>query len=178
MLSTGEILLLNQLLYCPREVKERRIAGGYQENTIGMLVHQWLAQPVPDEEECGICMRGKEWNCIIRLIAENPRLSPMRIQSVHRDEADGGGGGLSAVFADSRLGEAIVVFRGTAAGEWRDDFLGRGIYSAAGECPQMVSLVGTVRAFFRDYGYRALERRKQGKVYCFDGGIGKSVRVL
>lgn len=124
MLSTGEILLLNQLLYCPREVKERRIAGGYQENTIGMLVHQWLAQPVPDEEECGICMRGKEWNCIIRLIAENPRLSPMRIQSVHRDEADGGGGGMSAVFADSRLGEAIVVFRGTAAGEWRDDFLG------------------------------------------------------
>lgn len=131
MLSTGEILLLNQLLYCPREVKERKIAGGYQENTIGMLLHQWLAQPVPDEEECGICMRGKEWNRIIRLIAENPRLSSMRIQSVHRDEADGGGGGMSAVFADSRLGEAIVVFRGTAAGEWRDDFLGGAVTGQA-----------------------------------------------
>lgn len=131
MLSIGEILLLNQLLYCPREVKEKRIAGGYQENTIGMLLHQWLARPVPDEEECGICMRGKEWNRIIRLIAENPRLSSMSIQSVHRDEADGGGGGMSAVFADSRLGEAIVVFRGTAAGEWRDDFLGGAVTGQA-----------------------------------------------
>lgn len=124
MLSTGEILLLNQLLYCPKEKGERRTVGAYQGSTIRVLAGQWLIKPLPDEAECGTCLRGKEWNRIIRLIAESPRLSDMRIENVHRDEADGGGGGLSAVFTNHRFGEAVVVFRGTAAGEWRDDFLG------------------------------------------------------
>lgn len=124
MLSAGEILLLNQLLYCPKEEDEKTTIHAYQGNTIGVLLNRWSAEPLPDEADCGLCMKGKEWNHIVRLIAENPDLRRMMIQSVHWDEAAGGGGGMSVVFTGRCLREAVVVFRGTAAGEWRDDFLG------------------------------------------------------
>ncbi|MCI8269741.1 MAG: DUF2974 domain-containing protein [Lachnospiraceae bacterium] len=122
MLSTGEILLLNQLMYCPEE--EKRSIDEYQGNTIGEWMDSWSQRPLTEEAECGLCMKGKEWNRIVRLIAGNLRLCRMKNHDVHWDEADGGGGGLSAVFVEPCLGEAVVVFRGTAAGEWRDDFLG------------------------------------------------------
>ncbi len=124
MLSVGEILLLNQLMYCPKEEDGKRTMDAYQGNTIGALLDSWRQKPFLDEAQCGFCMKGREWNRIVQLIAGNPELCDMRIQNVHWDEADGGGGGMSAVFTQSHFGEAIVVFRGTAAGEWRDDFLG------------------------------------------------------
>ncbi len=124
MLSVGELLLLNQLLYCPGEEGEKGVMGTCKGKSAGDLLGQWLRDPFPDGAELGICMKGREWNHIIRLTAENPVLSRMEIRDVHWDRADGGGGGMSAVFTDRRSGEAVVVFRGTAAGEWRDDFLG------------------------------------------------------
>ena len=122
MLSVGELLLLNQLMYNPEG--EKRTMDEYQGNTIGVLVEQRQKMPYPDNADCGFCMKGREWNRINRLIAENPKLRCMWIERVHRDEADGGGGGMSAVLIESRDKEAVVVFRGTAKGEWRDDFLG------------------------------------------------------
>lgn len=124
MFSVGEILLLNQLLYYPKEEDGKETINAYQGNTIGALLKRWSAEPLPDEADCGLCMKGKEWNHIVRLIGGNPELSRMRIQSVHWDEAAGGGGGMSVVFTRGYFREAVVVFRGTAAGEWRDDFLG------------------------------------------------------
>ncbi len=89
MLSVGELLLLNQLMYNPED--EKRTMDEYQGDTIGALVEQRQKMPYPDNADCGFCMKGREWNRINRLIAENPGLSCMRIESVHRDDADGGG---------------------------------------------------------------------------------------
>lgn len=122
MLSVGELLLLNQLMYDPED--EKGTVAAYQGCAIGAFLKQRQKKPFPDQADWGLCMKGEEWNRIIRLIAENPKLSRMEIESVHWDEADGGGGGMSAVLIEGGTREAVVVFRGTAAGEWRDDFLG------------------------------------------------------
>ena len=166
MLSVGEILLLNQLMYCPKEEDGKRTMDAYQGNTIGALLDSWRQKPFLDEAQCGFCMKGREWNRIVQLIAGNPELCDMRIQNVHWDEADGGGGGMSAVFTQSHFGEAIVVFRGTAAGEWRDDFLGSyrrngwGIYNTAEKCLGVVWIFRTDGTFLPNYGYGTFERWK------------------
>ena len=88
MLSAGEILLLNQLLYCPKEEDEKTTIHAYQGNTIGVLLNRWSAEPLPDEADCGLCMKGKEWNHIVRLIAENPDYGQIicRCESISKGE--------------------------------------------------------------------------------------------
>lgn len=59
MLSVGELLLLNQLLYCPGEEVEKGVMGTCKGKSAGDLLGQWLRDPFPDGAELGICIGSR-----------------------------------------------------------------------------------------------------------------------
>ncbi len=118
-----ELLLLELLTYVPDVPPFRRIldAGG---STVGRFVDSFDMSAVDDEKDYACLMNGFDWKNIIMAIKKNPSLMKARIAEAHLDTAYGAGGGISAVFLNDQSGEAVVAFRGTAANEWVDDFMG------------------------------------------------------
>lgn len=116
-LSTQEILLLNNLLYLPGEPYLNMASG----STVGDIINNYLSAP---NHNYGSYMNETDWNNIIHAIQNNPQLMEVQLVSSHTDMASGGGGGISALFTDPSSGEAVVAFCGTAANEWKDDFIG------------------------------------------------------
>ena len=120
---TDELLLLEIMTYFPDNPPFRTIlnAGG---STVGQYVNSFDWASIEDEKDYACLMNGLDWKNVILAVQKNPSLMKARIAEAHLDTAYGGGGGISAVFLNDQSGEAVVAFRGTAANEWLDDFLG------------------------------------------------------
>lgn len=123
-LTTQELLLLNNLMYMNRVDPMCEIVDYGPGTTVGEIVNRMRSMDLDPTKDYGSYITGEDWNHMLNAIANDPQLMSVQIVAHHTDYAAGGGGGVSTVFADPSTGEAVVVFRGTAAQEWKDDFLG------------------------------------------------------
>ena len=119
-LSNEQILLLENLAYLEPGVDSSvRDISGYENRTVG----DWLDNVSVDPAYRDYT-NGEEWNNILTAARKDPTIMNMKIVDTHIDNAPGGGGGKSVVFVSQEQGEAVVAFKGTAAKEWKDDFIG------------------------------------------------------
>jgi len=146
LLTTGEVLLLENLMYLPETAyKGLQPLKMYEGRTVGDLVHELGVKCMGPEgegqsgdgtrrhmrgdhvsDDFGLCMTRKDWDDLFCAILGNEMLMRVNIEIVYRDTASGGKGGQSALFLNLQSGEAIVAFGGTAQGEWKDNFQGGG----------------------------------------------------
>lgn len=124
-LSTEQVLLLNNLMYMQNNEPFQEIIA-YEGKTVEQLIQEIDLNLLQDEKDYGSLITGREWKQMIQAIRSDTELMNIKIQSVHTDtdQANGGGGGVSALFTDPENNEAVVVYRGTASHEWKDDFVG------------------------------------------------------
>lgn len=120
-LSTEELLLLENLMYLDSFQTRVENSGGGVET-----VSDLIATLDPNHLPSGSYMTQEDWSKLVTAIQNNDVLMDMHIAQVHVDGSEGGGGGFSAVFVSENTGEAVVAFRGTAGGEWKDNFTGGG----------------------------------------------------
>ena len=126
-LTTEELLLLNNLMYMDDGGKADNPLNRADQFT-GLTVREWMETisdtNLKDDTEYGSFMTGRDWKNIINSVKQNETLMNMTIATTHIDNAEGGGGGYSAVFLSENPHDAVVAFRGTAPGEWKDNFTG------------------------------------------------------
>ncbi len=126
-LSTEQLLLLNNLMYMTAEEPLRSITTEvYQGKKICTLIESIDTKRFERKKNYGSYMTGADWQKILKAIRKDDRLMQMTLAQTGVDEGVGGGGGVSALFTDPDFGEAVVCYRGTAAGEWKDNFIGGG----------------------------------------------------
>lgn len=126
-LSTEQLLLLNNLMYMTAEEPLRLITTEtYHGKTVRTLLESIDVKQFNDEKNYGSYMTGTDWQQIIRTIRKDERLMRMTLAQTNVDTDVGGGGGVSALFTEPEFGEAVICYRGTAAGEWKDNFIGGG----------------------------------------------------
>lgn len=131
-LTTDEILLLNNLMYMTKEEPLNSITdynGGT--TTVGDIVDSINTGRLNPDKDYGSFMTGKDWDQLVKAVKTDDRLMEVQLESVYVDNSETGGGGTSAVFSDPASNEAVVVFRGTASQEWKDNFTGGGITGTA-----------------------------------------------
>lgn len=126
-LSTEQLLLLNNLMYMTAEEPLRSITTEvYQGKTVRTLIESIDIKRFDGKKNYGSYMTGADWQKILKAFRKDDRLMQMTLAQTSVDEGIGGGGGVSALFTDPDFGEAVVCYRGTAAGEWKDNFIGGG----------------------------------------------------
>ena len=122
-LTTEQVLLLNNLMY----IDSGEDSPMYRPDS-GQTIGEWLnsidTSQLDDSSNYGSFMTGADWKNIISSAQNDPTIANMTIATTHVDNTDTGGGGYSAVFVSQDTGEAVVAFRGTAGGEWKDNFTG------------------------------------------------------
>ena len=125
-LSTEQVLLLNNFMYMRNTSPFSSITdSSFQNLTLGEIVDKITSSGSFDSNrDYGSKMTGSDWDNLCNAVRNDPQLSNVKLVPSHVDMADGGGGGVSALFVDPSTNEAIVTFRGTAEHEWKDDFLG------------------------------------------------------
>ena len=125
-LSTEQVLILNNFMYMQNKPPLSEITdSSFQDMTLGEIVNKINSSgSFVADKDYGSFMNGTDWQNLCNAVQNDPRLSNVQLVSTHVDMADGGGGGVSALFVDPSTNEAIVTFRGTGSYEWKDDFLG------------------------------------------------------
>ena len=150
-LSTEQVLLLNQLMYMGSTENGYNPMGSVDQH-VGGTVGDWIKNvemtEISDGKDYGSFITGKDWKNIITAIQNDPEICSMRIVASHEDWAEGGGGGLSAIFTNESSGEAVVAFRGTAGSEWKDNFLGGNVT----DTPQQQNALNWYRDAYQEYG--------------------------
>ena len=127
-LTTEEIVLINNLLYCENLGGPRGtfLSPSQQSKTIGDYVKGVLRNEalIDDNAEYSTGVTGAEYKEILGAVNGNDHLKSMVIQEVHY-ESDGAGGGRSVFLIDPACNEAIVAFKGTQSdAEWIDNVSG------------------------------------------------------
>ncbi len=127
-LTTEEIVLINNLLYCENlgGPKGTFLSPSQQSKTIGDYIKGVLrnADLIDDKAEYSTGVTGAEYKEILKAINESNHLKSMIIQEVHYESANAGGG-RSAFLIDPGCNEAIVAFKGTQSdAEWIDNVSG------------------------------------------------------
>ncbi|MBP5446170.1 MAG: DUF2974 domain-containing protein [Acholeplasmatales bacterium] len=123
MFKVDELLLLENLTYFSDIAPLFTVL-----NAEGLTVREYLDKinfdELIDDKDYASYMTGFDFKNLILAMRKNKNILNCEILEPHFDQAYGGGGGLSVVFINDELKEAIVAFRGTALNEWTDDFLG------------------------------------------------------
>lgn len=124
-LSTKQVLLLNNLMYMSNDAPMQAINELENCWSVGDIVRQLNTniEQISDGHEYGSYMTGADWKNLINAIESDSTLMNVQLQRTYKDPE---GGGISAVFVEPGSNEAIIVFRGTAAAEWKDNFIGGG----------------------------------------------------
>lgn len=124
-LSTKQVLLLNNLMYMSNDAPLQAINELENCWSVGDIIRQLNTNidQISDGHEYGSYMTGADWKNLINAIESDSTLMNVQLQKTYKDPE---GGGISAVFVEPRSNEAIIVFRGTAAAEWKDNFIGGG----------------------------------------------------
>ena len=126
-LSIEQLLLLNNLMYMTAEEPLRSItAETYQGRTVRTMIESIDIKRFDEGKNYGSYMTGTDWQQILRSIQKDERLMQMTLAQTYVDTGVGGGGGVSALFTEPGFEEAVVCYRGTAGGEWKDNFIGGG----------------------------------------------------
>ena len=118
-----ELLLFENLTYLD-DIPPLSKVLGYVGKTVKDLIDEIDISLIDDEKDYASFMTGLNWKNMIEAIKRNDSIMEAKIIETHLDMAFGGGLGLSAIFLNERTNEAVVAYRGTAANEWTDDFLG------------------------------------------------------
>lgn len=154
LLTVEEVLFLVNLMYLPKkECGFLKPLKTYEGRTVGDLIREARDRPKePPLCEYGMCMTEHDWDELFETIHKNEMVMQVEITSVRCDRlgtsskaeessrtsnkmeqrttVSGDVGdddeGLSALFVNHRTGEAVVAFRGTGKGEWKDNFQGGG----------------------------------------------------
>lgn len=124
-LSTEQVLLLNNLMYMDNDSPLENIVET-KCITVEELISTIEIDQLEPNKDYHSFMTGEDWKNIINTIKQDEQLLNMKIVSTHIDDGPDGGKGGSAVFVDPSTNEAVVTFRGTANGEWKDNFIGGG----------------------------------------------------
>ena len=123
LLNTEQVLLLENLMYLTNQDPLKEITA-YEGTSIAQLINSIDMKAISTNNEYGTFVTGQEWRNMLQAIKNDDMLMNMQIMTTHVDHAEGGGGGVSALFANPDTGEAVVAFRGTAGNEWKDNFIG------------------------------------------------------
>lgn len=126
VLSTEQVLLLENLMYLTNADPLKSITEMGSGKTVADLVNVDI-NSLADNQDYGSYMTGEDWKNLIQAVQNDDTLMNMQIVATHIDNAEGGGGGVSALLANPETGEAVVAFRGTAGNEWKDNFVGGGV---------------------------------------------------
>ncbi|MDO5132770.1 MAG: DUF2974 domain-containing protein [Eubacteriales bacterium] len=120
--SKEQLLLLNSLIYA---VNNDHLETGNKYKTVSDWINSaGFANLTEGGDDSGSFMTSQDWKNIVQSVKNDPKLMNLQIRETHVDTAENGGGGLSMVFTDDSSKEAVVLFRGTAGGEWKDNFTG------------------------------------------------------
>ena len=121
-LSKEQLLLLNNLIYT---FNTQKPGTGNNYHTVSEWINSdSISNLVNGKESQGSFVTAEDWKNITQAIRNDPALSNLRIVATHVDTAENGGGGISMIFTDDSTKEAIVLFKGTEGGEWKDNFIG------------------------------------------------------
>ena len=121
--KVDELLLIENLTYLEDMPPLSKILG-YVGKTVREYLNEIDISLIDDEKDYASFMTGHDWKNMIEAIKKNDSIMDAKIIETHLDMAFGGGLGLSAIFVNEKTNEAVVAYRGTAANEWTDDFLG------------------------------------------------------
>ena len=121
--KVDELLFLENLTYLD-DIPPLFNINHYNGKTVKEMLESFDLSKIDDEKDYSSFMIGSDWKNMINAILNNKALASTKIVDSHFDQAFGGGLGLSVVFINEGNKEAIIAYRGTAAAEWTDDFLG------------------------------------------------------
>lgn len=121
--KVDELLLLENLTYMADDYPIISILEG-KGKTVKEFLNEVDLDKIEDDKDYANYMTGLDFKNIILAVLSNERISNSKIIDTHLDEAYGGGGGISAIFINDEINEAVIAFRGTAREEWKDDFVG------------------------------------------------------
>lgn len=121
-LSKEQLLLLNNLIY---SIDAKKLDTGNQYHTVSEWINSdMISNLVDGKDPQDSYMTAEDWKNITQAVKNDPALSNLRIVTAHVDTAENGGGGISMILTDDTSKEAIVLFKGTASEEWKDNFIG------------------------------------------------------
>lgn len=125
-LSKEQILLLNNLMYMTNKAKGSGMDSitAFEGKTIREIVNGINTGKLDDTADYGSYMTGSDWKNLIRAIQSDEQLMNVQVMQTYTDTGETGGGGVSTLFVDPANNEAVVCYRGTAANEWKDNFIG------------------------------------------------------
>ena len=121
--KVDELLLLENLTYLANKPPLTSIVSHMGE-TVKEYINSIDINKLIDNNEYAAYITGYDWKNTLTAIKYNKDIMAAKIIETHVDMAFGGGLGISAIFINEDKKEAVVAFRGTAAKEWTDDFLG------------------------------------------------------
>ena len=129
-LSDDELLFLSNLMH----MKKEKVSGGCspfkdiwsdnnKDKTIGELINSVDTSQLRKEPYCNKKfdgeISGKEWADMIDEIRKHDEIVNMKLKDVNVDDHKA-----LSVYLEDKDGKPYVVFRGTSAGEWPDNFMG------------------------------------------------------
>ena len=124
-LNKEQLLLLNELMYASDTPPQVDIVGnGSNYKTVGEFVNVLYQNQQNYTGTGGFSefMTEKDWGQILTAVRNDPQLMDMQIIAHNVDTS--GGGGASVALGDPSTNNAVVIFKGTATAEWKDDFTG------------------------------------------------------
>ena len=123
MYKVDELLLLVLITYFPDDAPFYTVLN-YDGKTVAEYLDDLKWDEIVDDKEYTSFMNGFDFKNIVMALRNNKRICDAVIREPHKDKAYGGGGGISTVFLNKEIKEAVIAFRGTADNEWIDDFVG------------------------------------------------------
>ncbi len=121
--KVDELLLLEMITYFS-DKKPLLTVLETKASTIREYLDEIDTKALIDTEDYASYINGYDFKNVIQALKYNERLLDAKILEAHLDAAYGAGGGVSVVFVNEKLKEAVIAFRGTATNEWIDDFVG------------------------------------------------------
>lgn len=130
-LTTEQLLLINNLIYS----RNPSMCGNspqtsYEGRTVGDMINNMTEQSAKLNADG--TSSAAEWTRMIEQVRSDPQLMNMRIVNT---ELDSSTNDAHALLVDPSTNEAVVVFRGTGSGEWRDNFLAGSTMKNGGSDP-------------------------------------------
>lgn len=151
-LTTEQTLLLNNLMYMSSGNDSPMVeASIYEGKTVGEWLNNIDISQLRDDRYYGSFTTGKDWKDIIQAARNDETIMNMTVATTYTDSA--GGGGKSAVLTNSSTGDAVVVFQGTAGGEWKDNFTGGNVT----DTPCQENALEWYQSVYREQGLEGYE---------------------
>lgn len=116
-LTTQQLCLINSLMYSSHP---DICSANPTESCDGMTLGEMVERLNPGKNDGDALITEAEWNNIVQAVKNDPQLSNVQIKSSFIDTSNGDG---RCLLVDPSTNEAVVAFRGTGGGEWKDNFI-------------------------------------------------------